>query len=55
MYLCARGIDFTSFYDFSIEYWNCSDNGVFFVFHFIFAFLLTLPGHFLIHDLLPGL
>ena len=23
------------FYDFSIRFWNCSDNGVIFVFHFI--------------------
>ena len=26
--------DFASFYDFSIEFWNCSDSVVYFVFHF---------------------
>jgi len=35
MYLCVRGIDSDSFYDFSIGFWNCSDNWIFFVFHFI--------------------
>ena len=25
VYLCARGIEFVSFYDFSIGFWNCSD------------------------------
>jgi len=25
------GIDFTSFYDFSIEFWNCYENVVFFL------------------------
>jgi len=36
MYLCAcvRGIDFDSFYDFSIAFLKGSDNVVFFVFHF---------------------
>jgi len=29
-YLCVRGIDFASFYDFSIGFWNCSDSVVFF-------------------------
>jgi hypothetical protein len=27
------GVHFASFYDFSIRFWNCSDNVVFFVFH----------------------
>jgi len=29
MYLCVRGIDFASFYDFAIGLWNCSDSVVF--------------------------
>jgi hypothetical protein len=29
-YLCVRGIDFVSYYDFSIGVWNCSDSIVFF-------------------------
>jgi hypothetical protein len=32
MYLCVKGIDFDSLYDFGIWFWNCSDNVVFFVF-----------------------
>ena len=28
-------IDFPSFYDFDILFWNCSDSVVFFIFHFI--------------------
>ena len=35
MYLCVRGIDFTSFYDCDIIFWNCSDIVVCFVFQFI--------------------
>ena len=31
MWLFAKGIDFVSFYDFSIEFWNCSDCVLFFV------------------------
>jgi hypothetical protein len=31
MYLCVRGIDFVSFYDFPIGFWNCSDSVLFFV------------------------
>jgi hypothetical protein len=29
MYLCAKAIDFASFYDFSIGFWNCFDSVVF--------------------------
>jgi len=29
MYMCVRVIDFASFYDFSITFWNCSDSVVF--------------------------
>ena len=37
MYLCVNGaINFDSFYDFSIRFWNCSDSLiVLFVFHFM--------------------
>jgi hypothetical protein len=31
--MCARDIEFTYFYDFSIECWNCSDSVV-----YIFSF-----------------
>jgi hypothetical protein len=34
MYFCVKGIDFVSFYDCSIRFWNCSDSVVFFIFHF---------------------
>jgi hypothetical protein len=39
MYMCVRStcIDFASFYDFSIGFWNCSDGVVIFVFHFIYC------------------
>jgi len=33
MYICAKGIHFSSFYDF--RFWSCSDIVVFCVFHFI--------------------
>jgi len=36
MSLCVRGIDFGSFFDFSIGVWKCSDRVIFFVFHFNF-------------------
>jgi hypothetical protein len=29
--LCVGAIDYASFYDFSIELWNCSDSVVFFI------------------------
>ena len=32
MYVCVRGINFASYYDFDIWLWNCSHS---FVFHFI--------------------
>ena len=32
MYLCAKGIYFVYFYDFAIEFCNCSDSVVFFIF-----------------------
>ena len=39
MYLCVRGIDLTSFYDFSIEFLNCV---VFCVFHFILRYVIII-------------
>ena len=35
MCLCAMGINFSSFYDFNIWFWNCSDSVVFLVFHVV--------------------
>ena len=29
MYMCVMDIDFASFYDFFIGFWNCSDSMVF--------------------------
>jgi hypothetical protein len=34
MYLCVRGIDFASFYDFDTGFWKSSDSVVFSVFPF---------------------
>jgi len=36
LYLCVMSIDFSSFYDFSIRFWKCSNIVVFSVFHFIY-------------------
>jgi hypothetical protein len=33
--LFVRGIDFASFYDFAIGFWNFSDGEIFLFFHFI--------------------
>jgi hypothetical protein len=35
MSVCVMGIDFAFFYHFSVGFWSCSDNVVFFGFHFI--------------------
>jgi hypothetical protein len=35
MYVGAMDIDYTSFYDFDIWFWNFSDTVVFFAFHLI--------------------
>ena len=35
MDLCVKGINISSFYDFDIWFWNCSDSVSFFIFHFI--------------------
>ena len=44
MYLCISGIDFTSFYDISIRYWNCPD-GVVFLFISLYLYrLLNMIG-----------
>ena len=40
MYLCLRGIDFASFCDFTIGFWNYSDSMVIFVFYSIYIFQL---------------
>ena len=40
--ICVKGINFDSFYDFSIGFWNCFDNVVFFVFHSLAFQLLTM-------------
>jgi hypothetical protein len=37
--MCVRDIEFTYFYDFSIECWNCSDN-VIYIFLFYYRQLL---------------
>lgn len=39
MYLCVRGVEFASFYDFDMLFWNCSDDVLYnlFVFHFVSA------------------
>ena len=42
--MCARVIDFSSFYDFSIAFWNCSYSVVFYHIiisgHYTYCFLL---------------
>jgi len=40
MYISVRGIDFTSFYDFLFEFWNCPDS-VAGIFCFLFYYMLT--------------
>jgi hypothetical protein len=39
MYMCVMGIYFACLYDFSLIFWNCSDNVVFFLFPFMFKFI----------------
>jgi hypothetical protein len=36
MYLCVRGIDVASFWDFSVGFWNCSE-----LWYFVFSILLV--------------
>ena len=38
IYMWARDIEFTYFYDFSIECWNCSDRVIYIFFHFIIGY-----------------
>ena len=38
--ICIRGIHFVSFYDLSIEFWNCSDSVVYFDFKRFIGLLL---------------
>jgi hypothetical protein len=35
---CDRGIEIASFYNFSIEFWKCSDSGIFLFFIIIDEF-----------------
>jgi len=42
MYMCARGIDYASFYDCSFEFWKRLNNVIFFV----VLYLLILIYHF---------
>jgi len=44
IYLCVRGIEFVSFYDISIGFWNCSASVVFFC-SMVDQELLTLLEH----------
>ena len=44
LYMFVKGMDFVSFYDFSIEFWNCSDSMIFF---FILALYDWLIGYYL--------
>ena len=37
--ICVRYTEFTYFYDFSIECWNCSDSVIYIFFHFIIDYL----------------
>jgi Ca2+/Na+ antiporter len=41
MYLCARCINFASFYDFHIGFWTCCDSVIFFVFILLLFFLIA--------------
>jgi len=42
MYVYVRGIDVSSFHDFSIRFWSCSDSVVFLAFHFIISTVFHL-------------
>ena len=49
VYLCIRGIDFPSFYDFSNRFWNCSDVWYIFVLLFIlFIYIFLFLWYFVI-------
>jgi hypothetical protein len=39
--MCVRDVDFTYFYDFPIECWNCSDSGLF-VFPFYYRLRVAI-------------
>jgi hypothetical protein len=39
----VKGGDFSSFYDFSIRFWNCSDSVVYFILHFEYWLAKSLP------------
>jgi hypothetical protein len=42
MYLCAKGIEFASSYNFSMGLWNCSDSVALFVFLLDFGTVPTV-------------
>ena len=44
MYLCVSGVDFTSFYDFAIRLWKCSDSVILFAFHLFHYFKFQALG-----------
>ena len=44
MYFCVSGIDFASFYDFDILFWNCSDSVVFLFLLFFIILGKYIPG-----------
>lgn len=44
MRLCVRGINFSTFYDFPIGIWDCSNSKVFLVFYFIIIIINIFVG-----------
>ena len=48
-YLCVKGIDFASFYDFDIWYWNCSDSLIK-KNHFIFIIIFNWNSRLAVND-----
>jgi hypothetical protein len=42
MHMCASGVNFASISYFEIGFWNCSDNVVFFILHFILSTSIKL-------------
>ena len=42
-FICVRGVNFASFYDFDIWFLNCSHGMVYFVFNFITTIIRYLP------------
>ena len=54
MYLCVRGIDFASFYNFSIVFWKCVDSSWYNIV-FLFFIILLCKMYFVFHFRLLGL